>query len=179
MAGMTALQGLRDYGGVRPGHKVLIVGASGGVGTFAVQVARLLGAEVSAVCSTGNVDTVRSLGADHVIDYTQEDFTQNGQRYDVIFAVNGFRSIWDYRRALAAKGIYLMAGGDWPQIRQALYKNLVYVGELLEEGKLTPAIERRYPLSAVPDAMRYYEQRHARGKIIINADPSASPSIAG
>lgn len=194
MAGMTALQGLRDHGGVRRGHKVLIVGASGGVGTFAVQVAKHLGAEVAAVCSTDNVEMVRELGADHVIDYTREDFTKNGQLYDVIFAVNGFRSIWDYRSALAPNGTYLMAGGDWPQIQQAMlwgpllsllgskklrvspmtpsHDNLVYVGQLLAAGTLTPVIERRYPLSAVPDAMRYYEQRHARGKLIINVGAS-------
>jgi NADPH:quinone reductase-like Zn-dependent oxidoreductase len=193
MAGMTAIQGLRDHAGVRPGHKVLIAGASGGVGTFAVQVAKLLGAEVTAVCSTGKVDMARALGADHVIDYTQEDFAKNGQLYDVIFAVNGFRTIWDYRRALAAKGTYLMAGGDWPQIRQALLwgpllslfgsqklspstttasqKDLAYLGELLEAGTLNPVIDRRYPLSAVPDAIRYVEQGHARGKVIINVDP--------
>jgi NADPH:quinone reductase-like Zn-dependent oxidoreductase len=199
MAGMTALQGLRDHAGVRPGHKVLIAGASGGVGTFAVQIAKLLGAEVTAVCSTGKVDMVRSLGADHVIDYTKEDFTKNGRRYDVIFAVNGFRSIWDYRRALVAEGTYLMAGGDWPQIRQALLfgpilslfgskklgpsttkasqKDLAYLGELLEAGKLTPVIDRRYPLGAVPDAIRYVEEGHARGKIIINVDESQGHGV--
>jgi NADPH:quinone reductase-like Zn-dependent oxidoreductase len=198
MAGMTSLQGLRDRGGVRPGHKVLIAGASGGVGTFAVQIAKLLGAEVTAVCSTGKVDLARSLGADHVIDYTKEDFTKNGQLYDVIFAVNGFRSIRDYRRALAAKGTYLMAGGDWPQIRQAMLwgpilslfgsqklglcptkanqKDLVYLGELLEAGKLIPVIDRRFPLSAVADAIRYVEEGHARGKVIINVDPSTIAS---
>jgi NADPH:quinone reductase-like Zn-dependent oxidoreductase len=196
MAGMTALQGLRDRAGVRPGHKVLIVGASGGVGTFAVQVARLLGAEVTAVCSTGKADLARSLGADHVIDYTQEDFAKNGQLYDVIFAVNGFRPIRVYQRALAAKGIYLMAGGDWPQIQQAMLwgpllsvlgskklgvcptqanqTDLTYLGELLEAGKLKPVIDRRFPLSAVADAIRYVEEGHARGKVIINVDPSCA-----
>jgi len=194
MAGLTALQGLRDFGKVRPGQKVLIVGASGGVGTFAVQVAKLLGADVTAVCSTDKADMVRSLGADYVIDYMKEDFTQNGLLYDLIFAVNGYHSIWDYRRSLVPTGTYLMAGGDWPQIRQAMLwgpflsllgskklgsapmkasqKDLVYIGELLESGKLEPVIDRRYPLSAVPDAMRYVEEGHARGKIIINVIPS-------
>jgi NADPH:quinone reductase-like Zn-dependent oxidoreductase len=201
MAGLTALQGLRDHAGVRPGQKVLIVGASGGVGTFAVQVAKLLGAEVTAVCAAGKVDMVRALGADHVIDYTKEDFAKSAQRYDAILAVNGCRSIWDYRRALAPKGTYLMVGGDWPQIRQALLwgpalslfgsqklgacntqasqKDLAYLAELLDAGKLEPVIDRRYPLSAVPDAMRYVEEGHARGKIIINVDPSRSAEVVG
>lgn len=192
MAGTTALQGLRDHARVAPGQKVLIAGASGGVGTFAVQVAKLLGAEVTAVCSTGKAETARALGADHVIDYTKEDFAEGGQRYDVIFAVNGFRSILDYRRALTPKGTYLGAGGDWPQIRQALlwgpllsllgpkkFKvssaeanqvDLAYLGELLEAGKLKPVIDRRYPLSAVPDAIRYIEEGHARGKVVIDVD---------
>jgi NADPH:quinone reductase-like Zn-dependent oxidoreductase len=160
---------------------------------FAVQVAKLLDAEVTAVCSTTKMDLTRSLGADHVIDYTKEDFTWNGQLYDLIFAVNGFHSIWEYRRALVPKGTYLMAGGDWPQIRQTMLwgpplslfgskklgsapmkaslKDLVYIGELLEAGKLNPVIDRRYPLSAVPDAMRYVEEGHAQGKIIINVIP--------
>jgi NADPH:quinone reductase-like Zn-dependent oxidoreductase len=197
MAGMTALQGLRDQGKVKPGQKVLIAGASGGVGTFAVQVAKVLGAEVTAVCSTDKVDMIRSLGADHVIDYTKEDFTKTGQFYDVIFAVNGFRSIWDYRRALAPKGIYLAAGGAWPQIRQAFLwgpllslfgprklglapahatpKDLAHLGELLDSGRLKPVIDRRYPLSGVPDAMRYVLQGHAHGKVVINVDPGQAP----
>jgi NADPH:quinone reductase-like Zn-dependent oxidoreductase len=201
MAGMTALQGLRDHGGVRPGHKVLIAGASGGVGTFAVQVAKVLGAEVTAVCRTDKLDMVRSLGADHVIDYTKEDFTKTGGLYDVIFGVNGFRSIWDYRRALAPKGIYLAAGGEWPQIRQALLwgpllslfgsrklgpasthatqKDLAYLGQLLEAGKLKPVIDRRYPLSGVPDAMRYVLEGHARGKVVINVEEGNGTPLAG
>ncbi|MEK7475234.1 MAG: NAD(P)-dependent alcohol dehydrogenase [Candidatus Coatesbacteria bacterium] len=190
MAGTTALQGLRDHGKVRPGQQVLIAGASGGVGTFAVQVAKVLGAEVTAVCRTDKVEMIRSLGADHVIDYTKEDFATSGQRYDLILGVNGFRSIWDYRRALAPKGTYLMAGGEWPQIRQAILwgpllslfgsrklglapaaatqKDLACLGEWLEAGKLKPVIDRRYPLSGVPDAMRYVLEGHVRGKVVIN-----------
>jgi len=192
MAGMTALQGLRDHGRVQPGQKVLIAGASGGVGTFAVQVAKLLGAEVTAVCSTSKLELARSLGADRVIDYTKEDFVEGGDRYDVIFAINGFRRISDYRRVLAPRGVYLMAGGEWPQIRQALVwgpllsllgperfgpsatkasqKDLSLLGELLESGKIRPVIDRRYPLSGVPDAIRYVEAGHAAGKVIIDVD---------
>ncbi len=115
MAALTALQGLRDKGQIQPGQKVLIDGASGGVGTFAVQIAKSFGAEVTAVCSTRNLDTARSIGADQVIDYTQEDFTKNGQRYDLIIAANGYHSIFDYRRALSPKGIYVMIGGSLAQ----------------------------------------------------------------
>jgi NADPH:quinone reductase-like Zn-dependent oxidoreductase len=194
MAGTTAIQGLRDHGRVQAGQKVLIVGASGGVGTFAVQIAKVLGAEVTAVCSSSKVDLVRSLGADRVIDYTKEDFLRDGQRFDLIFAVNGYRSIWDYRRALTPRGRYLMAGGDWPQIRQALLwgpllslfgprkfgvvpaattqKDLTYLGELLEAGKVKPVIDRRFPLSRVPDAIRYVEEGHAKGKVLIDVEPS-------
>lgn len=196
MAGMTALLGLRDHGKVRPGHKVLIVGASGGVGTFAIQVAKLLGAEVTAVCRATKADLARSLGADAVIDYTKEDFAQSGQRYDVIFAVNGLRSIGDYRRSLAPNGVCLIVGGEWPQIRQALLwgpilslfgnrklrafdmkaapGDLANLGELLESGKLNPVIDRHYPLSAVPDAIRYVEEGHALGKVLITFDPSSA-----
>jgi NADPH:quinone reductase-like Zn-dependent oxidoreductase len=194
MAGITAIQGLRDHGRVQAGQKVLIVGASGGVGTFAVQIAKVLGAEVTAVCGTNKVDQVRSLGAERVIDYTKEDFLSDGQRYDLVFAVNGFRSIWDYRRALAPRGRYLMVGGDWPQIRQALLwapllslvgpqkfgvapaaanqKDLATLGELLGAGKVKPVIDRRFPLSRVPDAIRYVEEGHARGKVVIDVEPS-------
>jgi NADPH:quinone reductase-like Zn-dependent oxidoreductase len=189
MAAVTALQGLRDKGRIQPGQKVLINGASGGVGTLAVQIAKSFGAEVTGVCSTRKSDMVRSIGADHVIDYTQEDFTRNGQRYDLILAVNGYRPISDYKRALNAKGIYVMVGGSTAQIFQALLlgpwmsmtgskkmgalsakpdqEDLVFVKELVEAGKVIPVIDRRYPLSGVAEALRYLEEGHARGKVVI------------
>ena len=189
LAALTALHGLRDKGQIQPGQKVLINGASGGVGTFAVQMAKLFGAEVTAVCSTGKADMARELGADHVIDYTQEDFTRSGRQYDLIFAVNGNRSIFDYRRALSPRGIYVMAGGNASQLFQALLlgpwismlgkqkmgavssapnqKDLLYMKELLESGKIKPVIDRRYPLSEVADAIRYIEEGHAKGKVVI------------
>src|SRR5713101_4402767 len=180
VAAITALQGLRDKGRIQPGHRVLVNGASGGVGTFAVQIAKSFGAEVTAVCSTRNVDTARSLGADHVIDYTREDFTQSGQRYDLILAANGYHSIFDYRRALSQDGIYVMAGGGWPQLLQGMLlgpllsrigskkmrffvakinqKDLVLLKDLLETAKVVPIIDRRYPLSNVAEALRYLEE---------------------
>ncbi len=189
LAALTALQGLRDKGQIQPGQKVLINGASGGVGTFAVQIAKSFGAEVTGVCSTRNLDMVRSIGADHVIDYTQEDFTQNGQRYDLIMATNGYHSISDYARALSPKGIYVMTGGSGAQMFQAMLlgpwismtgnkkmgnllmkpnnKDLVFLKELLEAGKVVPVIDRRYPLSEVAEAIRYLEEGHARGKVVI------------
>jgi NADPH:quinone reductase-like Zn-dependent oxidoreductase len=189
MAAVTALQGLRDKGRIQPGQKVLINGASGGVGTFAVQIAKSFGAEVTGVCSTRKSDMVRALGADHVIDYTQEDFTRNGQRYDLILAVNGYRPISDYKRALNDKGIYVMVGGSSAQLFQALLlgpfvsmtgskkmgalsakpdqEDLVFVKELVEAGKVIPVIDRRYPLSGVAEALRYLEEGHARGKVVI------------
>lgn len=189
LAALTALQGLRDKGQIQPGQKVLINGASGGVGTFAVQIAKSFGAEVTGVCSTRNLDMVRSIGADHVIDYTQEDFTQNGQRYDLIMATNGYHSISDYARALSPKGIYVMTGGSGAQMFQAMLlgpwismtgnkkmgnllmkpnnKDLVFLKELLEAGKIAPVIDRRYPLSEVAEAIRYLEEGHARGKVVI------------
>jgi len=192
MAAITALQGLRDKGQIQPGQKVLINGAGGGVGTFAVQIAKSFGAEVTAVCSTRNVDMVRSLGADHVIDYTQEDFTQNGQCYDLIIAANGYHSLSDYKRALSPNGIYVMLGGSNAQILQALLlgpwmsirgdkkmgsmtarpnqKDLAIVSELLEAGKVKPVIDRCYPLSEVAEAIRYLEEGHARGKVIITVE---------
>ena len=133
-AAVTALQGLRDKGQIQPGQKVLINGASGGVGTFAVQLAKSFGAEVTAVCSTGNMDMVRSIGADHVIDYTQEDFTQNGQRYDLILAVNGYRSISDYKRALSPEGVYVMTGGSMAQLFQAMLLGPVDVKDWEKEN---------------------------------------------
>ena len=189
MAAITALQGLRDAGKVQPGQKVLINGASGGVGTFAVQLAKWLGAEVTAVCSMGKVEMVRSLGADHVIDYTQEDFTQSGLRYDLILGVNGYHSLSAYKRALSPKGVYLMAGGTTAQIMQGFLfgslmskggdkkmgsvsakpsqKDLLILKELFEAGTIVSVIDRRYPLSEVPEAIRYLEEGHARGKVII------------
>jgi NADPH:quinone reductase-like Zn-dependent oxidoreductase len=192
VAAITALQGLRDKGRIRRGHKVLVDGASGGVGTFAVQIAKSFGAEVTAVCSTRNVDTARSIGADQVIDYTQEDFTKNGQRYDLIIAANAYHSIFDYRRSLGQDGIYVMAGGGWAQIFQAMLlgpllsligsremcffvarlnkTDLVLLKDLLEAGKIVPVVDRRYPLSDVAEALRYLEEGHARGKVVITME---------
>jgi NADPH:quinone reductase-like Zn-dependent oxidoreductase len=190
VAAITALQGLRDKGRIQGGHKVLVDGASGGVGTFAVQIAKWFGAEVTAVCSTSKLDTARSIGADHVIDYTRENFTQSGQRYDLILAANAYHhSIFDYRRALSPNGIYVLAGGGGVQLLQGLLlgpllsrmgsKQMRFVGaklnkkdldllkDLLETGKVVPVIDRRYPLSDVAEALRYLEEGHARGKIVI------------
>ena len=190
MAAVTALQGIRHAGGIQPGQKVLINGASGGVGSFAVQLAKSSGAEVTAVCSTRNVEMARSLGADHVIDYLQEDFTKNGKQYDLILATNGDRSISDYRRALSPKGIYVQTGGSMRQMSQAMIQgpwssktgsqkmgnmgvakpnqnDLVILKELLEAGKVKSVIDRTYPLSEVADAIRYLEEGHARGKVVI------------
>jgi NADPH:quinone reductase-like Zn-dependent oxidoreductase len=192
VAALTALQGLRDKGGIAPGQKVLVDGASGGVGTFAVQIAKSFGAEVTAVCSTGKVDTAQSIGADHVIDYTREDFTKSGQRYDLIFAANAFHSIFDYRRALNPKGIYVMAGGGMGYVFRTMLlgpllsrigskkicffitkinkKDLVLLRDLLEAGKVVPIIDRRYPLSDAAEAIRYLEEGHARGKVVITLE---------
>jgi NADPH:quinone reductase-like Zn-dependent oxidoreductase len=193
ISGVTALRALRDHGKVQPGQTVLINGASGGVGTFAVQIAKSLGAEVTGVCSTRKVDLVRSIGADHVIDYTQEDFTQSGQRYDVILDNVANHSLSDCRRALTPKGTLIpnngTAGGRWtgtlgrtvkalvmsPFLRQRLRpfiskeKNgdLVVLKELIEAGKVIPVIDRTYPLSEAPDAIRHLEEGHARGKVVI------------
>jgi len=190
MAAVTALQGLRSKGQIQPGQKVLINGASGGVGLFAVQIAKAFGAEVTAVCSTRNVDIVRSIGADHVIDYTQEDFTQNGHRYDLILAVNGYHPISDYRRVLTPQGTYVMSGGATAQMFEAMLQgpwismtgsqkmgnllakpnkeDLAFVKELIEAGKVKPVIDRCYPLSEVPEAIRYLEEGHAKGKVVIS-----------
>jgi NADPH:quinone reductase-like Zn-dependent oxidoreductase len=192
LAGVTALQGLRDKGQIQPGQKVLINGAGGGVGTFAVQIAKAFGAEVTGVCSTKNVDMVRSLGADYVIDYTKEDFTENGQQYDLILAANGYHPISAYKRALHPGGIYVMTGGSGAQMVQAMFlgpwismtgekkmgnlmakpdkKDLAFLKELLEEGKIVPVIDRRYPLSEVAEAIRYLEEGHAKGKVIITVE---------
>ena len=189
MAAITALQGLRDHGQIQSGQKVLINGASGGVGTFAVQIAKSFGAEVIGVCSTSKLDMVRSIGADQVIDYTQEDFTQIEQVYDLILAVGGYRSIFDYKRALSPEGIYVCAGGSMAQYFQAMLlgplismmgskklgsmygkpnqKDYVFLIDLFEAGKVVPIIDRRYPLSEVPEALRYLGEGHALGKVVI------------
>jgi NADPH:quinone reductase-like Zn-dependent oxidoreductase len=192
MAAVTALQGLRDKGRIQPGQKVLINGASGGVGTFAVQIAKHFGAEVTAVCSTENLEKARSIGADHVIDYTREDFTRNGQSYELIFAANGNRSISDYRRALSPNGIYVMSGGSMAQLSDAMLQgpwismtgnkkmgnslakpnqaDLAFVKGLLESGKIVPVIDRTYALGDVPEALHYLEAGHARGKVVITVN---------
>jgi NADPH:quinone reductase-like Zn-dependent oxidoreductase len=188
-AGLVALQGLRDKGHIQPGQKVLIYGASGGNGTFAVQIAKAFGAEVTGVCSTRSVDLVRSIGADHVIDYTREDFTQSGQRYDLIMSNAGYRSIFDYRRALSPAGIYVSSGGTMAQVFQGMLvgpvismigsktltylyhrpsqEDLVFMKELLEAGKVVPVIDSRYPLSETADALRHYGERKSQGKVVI------------
>jgi NADPH:quinone reductase-like Zn-dependent oxidoreductase len=192
VAALTALQGLRDKGQIQPGQKVLINGASGGVGTFAVQIAKAFGAEVTAVCSTRNVDIVRSLGADQVIDYTKEDFTKKGKQYDLILAVNGYHPILAYKRALSPKGRYVMSGGSLAQLFQAIalgpvismtgsqkmgnflakanQKDLAFIKELLEAGKIVPVIDKHYSLSEVAEAFRYFGEGHAKGKVIITVD---------
>jgi NADPH:quinone reductase-like Zn-dependent oxidoreductase len=195
IAAVTALQGLRDKGHLQPGQKVLINGASGGVGTFAVQIAKSFGAEVTGICSTRNVDLVRSLGADHVIDYTKEDFTKGEQRYDLILDNVGTQPLSGFRRVLQPKGICVMIGGGGPNdggligpmgrpvkallmspfisqkmgmFMAELNKNdLTIIGDLMQSGKVTPVIDRTYPLSQIADAIRYLEQGHARGKVII------------
>ena len=192
MAAITALQGLRDEGKIHSGQKVLINGASGGVGTFAVQLAKYFGAEVTAVCSTRNLDQARSIGADHVIDYIKEDFTQSGLQYDLILAANGYHPLSAYKRALTPKGIYVMAGGSMAQIFEAMLlgswmsktggkkmggvstkpnqEDLIFMKDLLEAGKVVPVIERRYPLSETAEALRYLGEGHARGKIVITVE---------
>ena len=192
---VVALGGLRDKGQIQPGQKVLIIGASGGIGTFAVQIAKSFGAEVTGVCSTRNLDMVRSIGADDVIDYTQEDFTQSGQRYDLILATAGFRSIFDYKRALSPNGIYVSTGGSMAQTFQSMLlgpfismtgtkkmgahtmrpnqKDLVFVKELVEAGKIVPVIDRRYPLSETAEALRYYGEGHSQGKTVITVEHSS------
>jgi NADPH:quinone reductase-like Zn-dependent oxidoreductase len=195
VAAVTALQGLRDKGRVQPGQKVLINGASGGVGTFAVQIAKSFGAEVTGVCSTRNVAMVRSIGADHVIDYTKEDFTEGAQRYDLILDNVGNRSLLENRRVLKPKGKYIMVGGPsgrWidplPRALDAFLlsrfvsqdmtmflaelnkEDLTILRDLMQAGKVTPVIDRRYPLSEVPEAIRYLEAGHARGKVVVTVE---------
>jgi NADPH:quinone reductase-like Zn-dependent oxidoreductase len=198
IAGITALQALRDKGKIQPGQKVLINGASGGVGTFAVQIAKSFGADVTGVCSTRNIDLVRSLGADHVIDYTKEDFTKGDQRYDLILDNVTNHSLLECRRALTPKGIYVMIGGGGPNeqgvigplanpikamllspfvsqkmgmmMADANHKDLTVLADMMESGKIKPIIDRTYKLSEVPDAIRYLEAGHARGKVVITVE---------
>jgi NADPH:quinone reductase-like Zn-dependent oxidoreductase len=197
IAGVTALQALRDKGRVKPGQKVLINGASGGVGTFAVQIAKSLGAEVTGVCSTRNVELVRSLGADHVFDYTREDYTRSGQAWNVIVDMVGNHSIGANRKVLEPGGVLVIVGapkGDWvaplinplkamivsPFVDEELVDllarlgqaDLATLGQLMASGEVTPVIDRRFRLSEVPDAIRYSETGRARGKIVIAVDPA-------
>jgi NADPH:quinone reductase-like Zn-dependent oxidoreductase len=200
VSALTALQGVRDHGRVQAGGKVLIVGASGGVGTFAVQIAKAFGAEVTGVCRTSKVDTVRSAGADHVIDYTRDDFAGGGQRYDVILDIGGNAPLARLRRALAPRGTLVIVGGEtggrWlagtdRQLRALLLspfvgqklgtfvssenaQDLAVLTELIESGKVTPVIDRTYPLSQVPAAIRYVQEGHAQGKVVINVAAPAS-----
>ena len=189
MAGVTALQGLRDKGKIQSGQKVLINGASGGVGTFAVQIAKSFGAEVTGVCSTRNLEILHSIGADHTIDYSKENFTQKARGYDLILAVNGYYPISAYKRALNPHGTYVMIGGAGAQLTQAMLqgplisltgskkmgsmlqrqnqKDLIFMKELLEAGKVQPVIDRSYKLSEIPDAFRYFEEGHTQGKVVI------------
>ncbi len=195
VAAVTAIQGLRDHGKVQPGQKVLINGASGGVGTFAVQIAKMFGADVTGVCSTRNLDLVRSLGADHVIDYTKEDFTKGDGRYDVILDNVGNQPLSGFRRVLTPNGICVMIGGGGPNdgglfgpmarpikalvlspfmsqkmgmfMADVTKGELTTLSDLIEAGKLTPVIDRTYALSQTADAIRYLEEGHARGKVVI------------
>jgi NADPH:quinone reductase-like Zn-dependent oxidoreductase len=188
-AAVIALQGTRDKGKIQPGQKVLITGAGGGAGTFAVQLAKLYGAEVTGVDNTGKLDFMRSLGADHVIDYTREDFTKNGKQYDLILDVVAHRSVFAYKRALGSRGSYFLTGGSVTTIFQVLLlgpwirgitgkkmrilavqpnlEDLVYVTELYEAGKVVPVIDRRYPLSEIPEALRYLGEGRTKGKVVI------------
>jgi len=190
-AAILALLGLRDKGQIQPGQKVLINGAGGGAGTFAVQIAKSFGAEVTGVDSTRKLDMMRSIGADQVIDYTQEDFTKNEQHYDLILDFAAYHSIFDYKRALNPKGIYVMVGGSSARFFQFMFlglwilmttskkmgilmhkanKDLAFMIELLEAGKVVPVIDRRYTLSEVPEALRYFGEGHARGKVVITLE---------
>jgi NADPH:quinone reductase-like Zn-dependent oxidoreductase len=186
MAALTALQGLRDKGLIQAGQKVLINGASGGVGTFAVQIAKSFETEVTGVCSTTKMELVRSIGADHIIDYTQEDVTKNGKLYDLIFDIAAYRSISEYKRILSSGGIYVLAGGSMPRIFQLMIKSmtgaknmrlvvananqkdLLFISELIKAGKVRSIIDKRFPLSETAEALRYLEEGQARGKVVIS-----------
>jgi NADPH:quinone reductase-like Zn-dependent oxidoreductase len=194
VAAFTALQGLRDKGQIQAGQKVLIDGASGGVGIYSVQIAKAFGAEVTAVCSTRNLAMARSIGADHIIDYTREDFTKKEQRYDLILAVNGYHPILNFRRALSPNGICVVAGGSMSQIFQAMLlgpfvsrfgnkkigfmgiaktsnEDLLFIKELLEAGKVVSIIDKCYPLSETAEAIKHLIEEHGRGKVVITVEP--------
>ena len=203
IAGLTALQALRNHGHIKPGQKVLVNGAGGGVGTFAVQIAKSFGAEVTAVTNTGNLDLVRSLGADHVIDYTKEDVTKNGQRYDLIVDTASSRSISTYKRILNPNGTFVLVGMRDKIIRRLLsfiirarlsrgdkkffffvaksnQEDFVTLKVLMESGKIVPVIDRRYSLGETAQAVKYFEEGHTRGKIVITVDHTDSkPTSAG
>jgi len=191
MAGLTALQALRDKGNIQKGQTVLIAGGGGGVGTFAVQLARYFGATVTAVCSSKNVEQTRSLGADYVIDYTKEDFTKNDRRYDLVLAINGNRRLSDYKRILHPNGKYVMVGGALSQIFKSIFfgwlmsmgskkmvtllaksnqEDLEFIAKLVVDGKIKPVIDIRYSLDKAAEAMRYLGEGHARGKVVINVE---------
>ena len=194
VAGVTALQGLRK-GQIKPGQKVLVDGASGGVGTFALQIAKSFGTEVTAVCSAPNVDNARALGADQVIDYSKEDFTKSGQTYDLIAGVNGFHSVLAIRRSLAPEGIFVLLGSSkaltgllqvavlgrlasrsgkrigFMGVAKIIPEDLAALGELMGAGKLKPFIDKRYPLADAAEAFRYLQEGHARGKIVVTMQP--------
>lgn len=190
LAALTALQAIRYAGGIQAGQQVLIQGASGGIGVYYIQLAKASGAIVTAVCSARNLDMARLLGADYVVDYIKEDFTKNGKQYDLILAINGYHSLWAYRRALNPQGIYVFVGGDLPQILQALFlgkrlsqksgrlmrnmgmtkinqDDLAQLSELLKDGKIAPILDRCFPLIETVEAIRYVINTHAQGKIII------------
>jgi len=188
---VVALQGLRELGHIQSGQKILIYGASGGIGTFAVQIAKSYGTHVTGVCSTRNLDLVSSLGADLVIDYTKEDFTQSGGQYDLILATAGYRSLFDYKRALAPGGHYVATGGEMKQVFQPMLlgpwlstggrkminlamkpnkNDLTFVKDLIEVGKVKPVVDKCFPLSEVPEALRYYGQGRSRGKVVVTMD---------
>jgi NADPH:quinone reductase-like Zn-dependent oxidoreductase len=190
---IISLQSLRDKGQLQPGQKVLINGAGGGMGTFAVQIAKLYGAEVTGVDGTRKLDMLRSIGVDHVIDYTEEDYTKSGQRYDLILDVVAYRSFFDYRRALNPDGIFMVVGGSLATFLQVLIlgalssrieskrlglnayepnkiEDLAFLAELFEAGKVVPVIDRRFPLSEVPEALRYLEEEPHLGKVVITVE---------
>lgn len=189
MAAVTALQGLRDKGKIQEGQKVLINGASGGVGTFAVQIAKSFGAKVTGVCSTRNIEILRSIGADQVIDYTKEDFTEKGQKYDLILGVNGHHPITAYKRSLNEDGTFIHVGGSGSQMFQTMtfgswfsltgkkkmstllqrqkQEDLIYMKELIEAGKVRPVVDKTFKLSELKEAFNYFENGHAQGKVVI------------